>query len=502
MQRIPASRAFTYALVILCVAGVAVTSWIRQVIARAETERVIPATVQITTVTAAPDYAKPWQLKATKTISGSGAIIGGHRILTNAHIVSWAASIEVRRPGLQKKFSAHVLHVDHSCDLALLTADDSAFFQGVAPLEIGEMPRVESPVAAYGYPIGGETASATSGIVSRLEEDVYVHSDRDLLVVQIDAALNPGNSGGPVIGDGKIVAIAMQALEDAENVGYGIPAPMIARFLVDAEDGEIAGVPWLGAYCLPLENDALRSYLGLGEKRTGSIVADVNYGSSAWGNLQRDDVILAVDGLPVANDCTIQLAGGARTEFSYAIERKQVGESAVLSVWRGGREQNVSLALNDYRALVSAPSYPRRCRYRIAGGIVFQPVDRHCVESLEDYVPPAVYKAVIGEETQTPDRRELVLITSILPHSVNRGYEDWVWDLVESVQGIPVRDFDHFNQLLDEADGQWINITLDDASRLVIDRGAARAADEELLLSFGIPGDRWPMSSEGLVAAR
>jgi len=73
---------------------------------------------------------------------------------------------------------------------------------------------------------------------------------------------------------------------------------------------------------------------------------------------------------------------------------------------------------------------------------------------------------------------------------------------VESVQGFQVRDFDHFNQLLDEADGEWINITLDDASRLVIDRGASRAADEELLVSFGIPGDRWPMSSEGLVAAR
>jgi S1-C subfamily serine protease len=502
MQRIPASRTFTYALVIACLGGVVVTSWIRQVIARAETERVIPATVQITTVTAAPDYAKPWQLEATKTISGSGAIIGGHRILTNAHNVAWAASIEVHRPGLQKKFSARVLHVDHACDLALLTVDDPAFFDGVVPLEIGELPRIESPVAAYGYPIGGETASATSGIVSRLEHDMYAHSERYLLVVQIDAALNPGNSGGPVIGEGKIVAIAMQVLEDGENIGYAIPAPMITRFLVDAEDGEIAGVPRLGAYCLTIENDALREYLGLGERRTGSIVADVDYGSSAWGNLQRDDVILAVDGVPVANDCTIPLAGGARTDFLYAIERKQISESVVLSVWRGGREQSVSLVLSDYRTLVSSPSYPPRCRYRIEGGIVFQPVDQHLVESLEDYVPPAVYKAVMLEETQSPDRGELVVITSILPHAVNRGYEDWVWDLVQSVQGVPVRDFDHFNQLLDEADGQWINLTLDDASRLVIDRGAARAADEELLGSFGIPGDRWPMSPKGLVAAR
>ncbi len=103
---------------------------------------------------------------------------------------------------------------------------------------------------------------------------------------------------------------------------------------------------------------------------------------------------------------------------------------------------------------------------------------------------------------QTADRRELVMITSVLPHAVNRGYENWVWDIVESVQGTPVQDFDHFNQLLDEADGPWLNMTCDDASRLVIDRTAARAADEELFEQFSIARDRWPASSEGLVAAK
>jgi hypothetical protein len=151
---------------------------------------------------------------------------------------------------------------------------------------------------------------------------------------------------------------------------------------------------------------------------------------------------------------------------------------------------------------VPLPSYPQRCRYRIAGGIVFQPVDQHCVGLLEDYAPPAVYKAVLAEEAQTADRHELVMITSVLPHVVNRGYEDWVWDLVETVQGIPVRDFDQFNRLLDEADSPWINITCDDASRLVIDREAARAADEEIFEHFSIARDRWPTSSEGIVAAR
>jgi len=502
MQKIPASRSIIYVLVIAGLAGVAAASWVRQVIARAEAERVIPATVQITTVTAAPDYAKPWQLEATETFSGSGAIISGNRILTNAHNVAWAASIDVSRPGLQKKFSAHIQYVDHGCDLALLTVEDPAFFKGIVPLEIGELPRVESAVTAYGYPIGGEAVSATSGIVSRLEDDLYVHSDRYLLVVQIDAALNPGNSGGPVIGGGKIVAIAMQVLQDGENIGYAIPAPMIERFLVDADDGEIAGVPRLGAYCLPLENDALRRYLQLGEQQTGCIVADVACGSCAWGKIKRDDVILAVDGVPVANDCTIPLTGSARADFSCSIQQKQIGDLVALTIWRGAREQNVSLVLSNYSMLVSQPSYPRRCRYRIAGGIVFQPVDMHHVESMSEYVPPAVYDAVMMEVPQTDDRRELVAITSILPHPVNRGYQDWDWNIVECVRGIPVLDFEHFNQLLDETEGPWIDLTLDDSSRLVIDREAARVADKELFENFSISADRWPVSSEGRLAAR
>jgi S1-C subfamily serine protease len=491
-----------YALVIVGIAAIVVPSWIEEVVARAEAERVLPATVQITTVTSAPDYEKPWQLKATKTISGSGAIISGRRILTNAHNVAWEADISVRRPGIQKKFTARVEHVDHTCDLALLTVDDPAFFEGVTPLEIGELPRVEDAVTAYGYPIGGETASATSGIVSRVEHDTYTHSDRCLLVAQIDAALNPGNSGGPVIGDGRIAAIAMQVLEGGENIGYAIPAPMITRFLLDAEDGEIAGVPSLGVYSLSIENDALRAYLALGEQRTGAVVVDVARGSSAWGKLQRDDVILAVDGVPVADDCTIPLRGDMRADFFWKVEQKQIGETVELAVWRDAREHVVSLELTDFRMLVQRPTYPRRCRYRIEGGIVFQPVDKHYVESLVDYIPPDIYKAVVAEESPRDDRRELVVIASVLPHEVNRGYQEWYWDLVEEVQGTPVRDFEHLNELLDEADGPWIILTLDDRSRLVMDRVAAEAADEELLESFGIPGDRWPLTSGGPVAAR
>jgi S1-C subfamily serine protease len=323
--------------------ALAIAVWVGHVTASDEGRRVSAATVRITTISSKPDYSKPWQSKGTETSTGSGAIIAGQRILTNAHVVACAASIEVKRPGIQKSFLAKVEHIDHGCDLALLTVEDRAFFDGVAPLELGTLPTLESEVTAHGYPIGGETVSATSGVVSRLEHDTYVHGMRDLLVAQIDAALNPGNSGGPVVSRGKIVGVAMQTLDDSENIGYVIPAPVIGRFLKDAVDGSIAGTPNLGVHCLPIENEALREYLGLHRDQGGAIVTDIAYRSSAWGHIQKDDVLLAVDGTPIASDCSVPLASGSRIDFSHVLEKKQVGDVAALTVWRDKRENSISV---------------------------------------------------------------------------------------------------------------------------------------------------------------
>ena len=419
-------------------------------------------------------------------------IIHGNRILTNAHAVDYAASIEVKRPGIQKQFLAHVDQIDHGCDLALLTVEDEDFFTQVTPLSVGPLASIGSVVSAYGYPIGGETVSATSGVVSRIERTEYVHSERSLLLSQIDAAINAGNSGGPVVSNSKIVGIAVQGIDEADNVAYMIPAPMIERFLKDAADGIIAGVPSFGAYCHPVENDALREYLGLSDRQSGTLVSEINYGSSSWGKLAPDDVILAVDGIPVANDRTVALTDGARVEFGYLIERKQVGESATVAVWRNKTETSVTLTLVASDGLIPAPTYETRRPYRTIGGLVFQPATADHISALTSDVPTSVLSAYLESTYRTESRRVLVMMTDILPHRVNRGYQDWPMSVVETIQGTPVEDFEHFNQLLDTATGKWLNITFSDKSRLVLDLVAARDANDEVFKTFAIAQDRWP----------
>ena len=84
-------------------------------------------------------------------------------------------------------------------------------------------------VSVLGFPIGGERMSLTQGVVSRIEVTPYAQSERRLLAVQIDAAINEGNSGGPVLDGNSLVGIAFQALEQAESVGYMIPTPVVER---------------------------------------------------------------------------------------------------------------------------------------------------------------------------------------------------------------------------------------------------------------------------------
>ena len=112
--------------------------------------------------------------------------------------------------GDTKRYEAKILSICHDCDLALITVKDKDFFKDTNSLEIGELPKLEQKVDVYGFPEGGETLSVTSGVISRIENQVYVHSGKSLLAIQIDAAINPGNSGGPAVSDGKVVGVVMQ----------------------------------------------------------------------------------------------------------------------------------------------------------------------------------------------------------------------------------------------------------------------------------------------------
>ena len=223
------------------------------------------AVVKVYVTAQEPDFDSPWQSLAPENSTGSGVVVGAGRVLTGAHVVADATFLQVRKPEDPTKYTASVLAVSHDADLALLRVDHPSFMVDIQPMEIGELPGLRDRVSVVGYPIGGEEISVTEGVVSRIEVQEYTHSGRNLLAVTVDAAINDGNSGGPALGDGKVVGIAFQSLEDAENIGQLVPAPILQAFLRGIESGRELDAPGLGIRTQTLENPTLRNALRLDE---------------------------------------------------------------------------------------------------------------------------------------------------------------------------------------------------------------------------------------------
>src|SRR5207302_902059 len=285
--------------------------------------------VRITSTEVEPDYRAPWNTGAIGRGVGAGFVIDGPRIMTNAHVVSNTRYLTVERDGDPNKYPARVVFVAHDCDLALITVDSPEFFKNMVPLGFGGIPELESTVSAYGYPIGGERMSVTTGIVSRIDFQLYTHSSIDQhLAIQISAQINPGNSGGPVMQDGKVVGVAFQGYSGdvAQGVAYMIPTPVIKRFLQDISNGHYDEYPDLAITYAKLQNPAQRKFLGLKDDDRGILLSSVTATGPADGILYPGDVLLAIDGHPIASDANVEVEG-ERAQFEEVVERKFKGDS-------------------------------------------------------------------------------------------------------------------------------------------------------------------------------
>ena len=350
-------------------------------------EDIKAAIVKIYTVTSTPDYFNPWRMSAPQNTGGSGCIIAGKKILTNAHVVANHTFIQIRRYGEARRYKAGVLNISHDADLALLTVDDEAFFADVNSLEFGEFAEPQQEVLVYGFRFGGDSLSITKGVLSRVEHHYYSHSSQFFLAGQIDAAINPGNSGGPVLVDGKIVGVVMQMYKPdySENIGYMVPIPVINHFLKDIEDGRYDGFPDLGIIAQDMENPDIKRKYGMSEDQTGILVVDISPDSPAYGKIQQDDVLLSIDGHPIADDGTVEFRSRERTRYFYYVDQRQIGEEITAQVLRQGEIKSVSFSLNrtrDAYLLVPLEKYDQQPRYFVYGGIVFTPLTNGCLRSV------------------------------------------------------------------------------------------------------------------------
>lgn len=446
------------------------------------------------------NYHAPWAPPATERFSGSGFIIDGNLVLTNAHVVANASFIEVQSAVSNEKFEASVKMIGHDCDLAVLEIDNPEFFEGKRSLKISNAIAAQrEEVQVYGFPMGGTGLSITKGIVSRIEMDYYAHSDAFLLVSQIDAPINPGNSGGPVIAGGEVVGIAHQGFTIGQNIGYMIPVPVIQHFLKEVQNNHYEGFPELPLKIQPLRNPAMREYYGLDKETGGLLVTYIPENYFLHNILLAGDVLISVDGHPIDRYGYVDYDQlGFSLPFEYVVVMKYFGEDIDLEVLRRGELVSLTAHVDSKKqgkSLVEMVEYDKAPTYYILGGLVFQPLVGNIFGYDLEYDGDLLFVDLLYYFTRgkvKQGRDEVVVLSRVLGDMVNSGYQDLENEVVREVNGRRICNMRDMIDAFESHNGPYHIILTKNDTEIILDRDKTIERTPKILQRYFISSDRSP----------
>ncbi len=445
-----------------------------------------------------PDVYKPWIKQSPSDITGSGVVIEGKRILTNAHVALYASQLQVQASQAGDKISATVEAIAPGIDLAVLKLDDEKFFDSHPPLiRAKALPEIKDSVTVYGFPKGGDSLSITKGIVSRIEFASYNFPVSGLRI-QIDAAINPGNSGGPAVADDKMIGLAFSTLNESQNIGYIIPNEEIELFLEGIAGGHYHGKPAMFDEYQTLENAALRPFLKI-DKEVEGIIISRPFNSDSSYPLKKWDIITKIGETPVDDQGLIKLRENIHINFNYMIQKVAKAGKVPLTVIRDGKEIKIDLPVSSDRLLVMPwlrGTYPP---YFVYGPVVFTEASNDFADGflrtdsnigvIRGFLVTA--SPLFTRHTDKPafEGERLVVVSShMFPHKLSQGYSDPQFRVLKSVNGIPIRNLEHLVEVLRDSREEFITFEFVDRffESLVFPRAEILSATDGILTDNGI----------------
>ena len=304
---------------------------------------VSPSVVVITTEQVVYSQWSWYGQSQVESGAGSGVIISSDGyILTCDHVVSGASNITVTIG--DKDYPATIIGEDSTSDIAVIKIEAD----GLTPAIVGDSNKlaVGDNVLAVGNPLGELGGTVTGGMISALNRSVTIqgtNSTNTMSLIQMDASVSPGNSGGGLFNmNGELVGIvnAKSSSSDAEGLGFAIPindAIKVAQDLL--ENGYVTGRPYMGITYLAVTDAQTAQQLGV--NAYGIYVADVVKGGPAdKAGLKVGDRIVSIDGTEVAQ----------KTDLGTIIQQHSAGDTLSITIARDGQMQTVSLTLGEKNA--------------------------------------------------------------------------------------------------------------------------------------------------------
>ena len=296
--------------------------------------------------------AKYFSLGFGSASAGTGIIVSENGyILTNKHVVSKASEISVVTSDGNSYDNVKVVSTDPLNDIAILKISNA---KGLKAAELGDSKKLNigQQVIAIGNVLGEYDGTVTSGIISGVGRTVLAAdgagSNKEMLtdMIQTDAAINTGNSGGPLVNaQGQVIGINTAVASSGQGIGFAIPISSVKGMLKSISKGETPKRAYLGANYVAVTPQIQKEYKltvskgALIKSRVRSRNAIISDSPAQQAGLQEGDVITKIDGIEVSKN----------TSLGSLIGEKNVGDKVQITYIRNGQEKTTSVILEEYQ---------------------------------------------------------------------------------------------------------------------------------------------------------
>ena len=437
---------------------------------------------------------RPWAKRTPKARNATAVVVKGPYLLTSAEIVDHATLIRLTAQGRAPSVEPRIVRVDRDVNLALLAMDDPAAMKGLRPVPVAERTPTSSTLQTVRW--RRQQLESAASRVTRLEVERGWGGRVEHAFLHMRTDMSGGGWAEPVFDDGKLVGITVSQSDQGSRA---IPAEIIHAFLERATaPGPYVGFPALGVFRQTNRDSAVSRYLGQLDERRGILVRQVPWGSSGCGVLKPSDILLELDGQAIDVEGYYHHPRLGRLSLDQIlVERYRPGDSIPVLVLRGGRELELEMTLRGYPAALDLIPSNREGPppYVVAGGLVFRELDAPYLRSWgENWTRDAPVRLLtrrhLIQAGQTPDRRRIVLLKSVLPSAYNVGYQDLRDVIVDRINGRTIGGITDVVEALAAPSGEFHVFDLaPDSSRgqVVLDAATLDAATAEILDAYQVP---------------
>jgi S1-C subfamily serine protease len=450
------------------------------------------AIIQIEVTSKAYNYIQPWE-RSERSVFKSGVVVDGHQIITTAEGLNDQTEVRLKKQGDGLYSEGRVAWIDYQADLAAITTDEKDFWTGLQPAKLADPVPITGQVRILRW--RDDLLENRQGEIERLTVENSALSFVSVPDLKIDSSIPGAGYGEAVTVGDKLIGLASAEGGDAVTA---IPTSFIAPILKAQQAKTYTGLGYFDFTWDPPENPLNLDYLKLPGPARGVIVKETGLKPGVVSVVHPRDVILQIDGFDIDAEGNYQDHQYKKLCLENLSSRgKWAGMTCNFKIWRDGKEMDVvyklpKAAFSD--ELIESEMFDQDPEYVLASGFVFVPLSGPYLRSWgPNWRQQAPFRlAYYSNDKVTPERLQRVVLSQVLPHPANAGYENLRNIVVDEVNGLKIKQISDIMTALKSPIGGFDIFKFDaggSVEQVVLDASEMDQANQEIMARYHIPAD-------------